>query len=355
MKASEKTITIVGGGLAGSILAFTLIRYHGTKVHLIDNSRQGSSSVVAAGLANPITGKRMAKTWMAKELFHYLPDFYRDVERLTGGKYWHPHPITKPFDSVEEQNYWSALESDPRYSSWISLEPAEYLADSHIPTPYGGITYSHSGWVDCMSLLQALSQYIQQAPGCTYRQGFFATEYLAERDSEAIVYCEGHAARHNPLWDWLPWQVCKGEILQVRFPENFTLERIVNKSVFICPTATPQRARVGSTYINDFDLDGPTEEGLQELTLRLGKMYDGEWSLESIESGIRPSTRSRRPFIGEHPMHPRTYIFNGFGSKGSTMIPFFAKAFAAYLLHQSPLPPEVSISKFYPDHTLAKH
>ena len=57
-------VLIVGQGLAGSLLALELEK-RGRKIHVVDNNPSTSSSKVAAGLYNPITGRKMTKTWMA--------------------------------------------------------------------------------------------------------------------------------------------------------------------------------------------------------------------------------------------------------------------------------------------------
>ncbi len=51
---------IVGQGLAGSLLAWELMQ-RGAKVLIVDNGMPNASQV-AAGLINPITGMRFAKT-----------------------------------------------------------------------------------------------------------------------------------------------------------------------------------------------------------------------------------------------------------------------------------------------------
>ena len=49
-------------------------------------------------------------------------------------------------------------------------------------------------------------------------------------------------------------------------------------------------------------------------------------------AGIRPATIDRKPFVGIHPKYPQMGIFNGFGGKGSMLIPLAASAFANQLL-----------------------
>ena len=65
---------LIGQGIAGTALSYQLLK-RGKNVLLIDKKRNDSSSRVAAGLFNPITGRRMIKTWLADKLFPYC--FYK--------------------------------------------------------------------------------------------------------------------------------------------------------------------------------------------------------------------------------------------------------------------------------------
>lgn len=52
---------IVGGGISGSVLSYTLMKY-GAAVQLFDCPEQNLSSNVAAGLWNPIVLKRLKRS-----------------------------------------------------------------------------------------------------------------------------------------------------------------------------------------------------------------------------------------------------------------------------------------------------
>ena len=66
-------------------------------------------------------------------------------------------------------------------------------------------------------------------------------------------------------------------------------------------------------------------------------------------AGIRPAMRTRRPVMGEHPEQKSWYIFNGLGTKGTSLGPYFAKQMADYLTTKAPISEEVNISRYkYP-------
>jgi glycine/D-amino acid oxidase-like deaminating enzyme len=68
--------------------------------------------------------------------------------------------------------------------------------------------------------------------------------------------------------------------------------------------------------------------------------------VKKIEVGVRPATRDRQPFLGVHPQHQHLAIFNGFGAKGSLMIPWFSQQMCHYLLHHQVLSDEADIRRF---------
>ena len=69
---------IVGSGLAGSLLANELVD-KSFRVLVFGDPNLKSSSMVAGGMVNPVTGKYLAKTWLIDELFGSLFDFYRNL------------------------------------------------------------------------------------------------------------------------------------------------------------------------------------------------------------------------------------------------------------------------------------
>ena len=61
---TECDFLVVGHGIAGATLAYVL-RQRGHRVLVYDPGQANSASNVAAGLMNPVAGKRFALTWRA--------------------------------------------------------------------------------------------------------------------------------------------------------------------------------------------------------------------------------------------------------------------------------------------------
>ena len=116
--ATDLDLLIIGQGLAGSAVAIRALARN-YRIMVIDEPSQNISSAIAAGLFNPVTGRKMVKTWLADELFVELHRFYPGVERMTGKKFFHPMPVFRPFFSVEEQNEWMGKSVDMAYRDFV--------------------------------------------------------------------------------------------------------------------------------------------------------------------------------------------------------------------------------------------
>ena len=129
---------IVGQGLAGSLLGYELIR-RGHSIRIIDSGDPNTSSQKAAGLYNPVTGRKMVVTWLANELFPSLPDYYKKLEGDLGASFHQSLPIYRPFYSIEELNDWMGKADDVRFRPFIGRILTKSLDITHLLDAYGGV------------------------------------------------------------------------------------------------------------------------------------------------------------------------------------------------------------------------
>jgi len=101
---------------------------------------------------------------------------------------------------------------------------------------------------------------------------------------------------------------------------------------------------VGATYRWDEFSQEPTESSQDELIAKLASMGISDYTLLETYVGVRPATQDRRPFVGFLSEHYG--IFNGFGSKGVSLTPYFARAFLQELKGEKELDVEVSIRRY---------
>ncbi|MBR9998761.1 MAG: FAD-dependent oxidoreductase, partial [Cyclobacteriaceae bacterium] len=159
-----------------------------------------------------------------------------------------------------------------------------------------------------------------------------------------IIFCEGYTAAGNPYFNRIPFRPVKGEILYIR-PED-SVEFIFNRQIFIIPW-DEGFYKVGATYDWNYKDTRPTIQAKNYLEDKLNRFLNVNYRITGQVAGIRPATLDRRPVIGLHPEHSSVGIFNGLGSKGVSLAPYFARMFVEYLLNNRELDKEVDIKRFY--------
>lgn len=344
----EIDFLIIGRGIAGTALGFRL-EQEGQKILIFDEPKSNMSSRVAAGLYNPVTGRKMVKSWMAEFLFPEIEPFYQKMEKVTGREFLTKEKIYRPFLSIEEQNEWMGHSSDPKIGMFID----KIFTKSQYPElrdPFGGVLLQMSGWLNINEYLDGMAKYFNDR---LIEQEF--DENLLDRTSEGwrygdiytkkLIFCNGLASMKSRFFSYLPFAPVKGEILEVT--QDFDPNFIVNRGVFRVQLSKGLY-RVGSTYTwHDLEI-GPTEKAKNEI---LEKLLDVvKVPVDSIKShkiGIRPATKDRKPFLGKHPVEDSVYIFNGFGAKGVSLVPYFSKMMTQYLLKSLPIQADVDIARYF--------
>lgn len=362
---------IIGQGLAGSSLAWHLLE-RGKRIVVINNPSRNISSHVAAGIYNPLTGRKMVSTWMADKLFPYLQEFYTRLANALKANFFHPLPMFRPFLTEPERATWKET-PPPLYSIYQATSPHPWLVPQH-----GGMLVTGAGYLDVPYFLESIRMHLRQCGA--YVEGNFKHEDLDITNTSItyqgicaskIIFCEGPTGRHNPFFSNLPFRPVKGEILQVQY--DHPLDMIYNRPVFVVPTSTTKRgsishaaakpktffrqsspetvgykATVGATYDwRDLSV-APSENARLTLEKKLQSFIQLPYTIINHRAGIRPATFDRRPFVGIHSSYPSIAFFNGLGSKGVSLAPYFAYRLVAYLLDNIPLPREVCLGRVFP-------
>ncbi|MBI1768952.1 MAG: FAD-binding oxidoreductase [Bacteroidetes bacterium] len=340
---------IVGQGLAGSCLAIQLLN-RGKKIVTFDEPGKNRASKVAAGLFNPITGKRMTKSWKADEIFPYLIQFYSDTERLLSKKFFHPLPIYRPFVSVEEQNEWMALSAAEGVKNFIDKVFTGSVYDQTNDL-FGGILTTQSGYLDVSSFMLAVCSSLKKEN--VYRENNFdfsrlkvsiATIEYEDTEASSIIFCDGVRANNNPFFDWLPVRPLKGETLSVSMDEK--PGAIFNRGVYLVPTDQDNSFTVGATYQPNDSSEMTSTMARNELEEKLRALVKIPFTVNHQNWGIRPTTPDRRPILGPHPIHKNIIAFNGMGTKGVSLAPYFSGQLADWLEGKTEIQNEVNIERF---------
>ena len=340
---------IIGQGLAGSVLAYTLMQENQT-VMVIDEGAEVSSSKVAAGLCNPVVFKRLTKSWMIDEVLAQAKTFYKKQEELLENQFYFDVPLYKLFVDEDEQIFWKQKSNEPHLFDWID-DKLEYPFDKRkVNHPFGASKTLQSGFLKTTSWLTNFKSYLIENDSYLkqkfdYTKIKFLTKGVAWKNYQAkkIIFCEGYQSINNPYFDWLPFKLTKGEVLTINF-ENLELKDTINKGVFILPYG--DNYKLGATYNWDELDEIPTEDGKDQLLKKASKFINDGIKVINHKAGVRPTVSDRRPLLGIHPTHDQLGVFNGLGTKGVMLAPYFANKLVNLILKNEQLPGEVNINRF---------
>lgn len=340
-------IWVVGGGIAGVCLSHTL-RSRGADVFLTDDQKQGGSSRAAAGIVNPVTGKRFVKSWRYDDFFPFARQFYQKMEALLDGSIWQEKPITRLLRSPEEINDWSVRFTQPEYQALIGdVEDVGEWAPLLRPG-FKSAAILGAARVNFQHLITAY-QNRASTEGWFEKKSVETTELQdAIEKFDAVVVCEGYLASNNPFFPELPWQLAKGEALIVTIDGEKAngINSMLKKTHTLVPLGNG-RFWSGGTYQWHYPDTEPSEGEKSTLVRQLDEVLTVPYRIEAHWAGVRPSVKDRRPFLGESPVLKRLFLLNGLGTKGALMAPFWANHLADHLLEGKQLDPLVDIQRVF--------
>lgn len=342
---------IVGRGLAATTLMHTFYS-HGISFKVVGDADLSSSSKVAAGIWNPIVFKRLTKSWLADELIPYLNQFYKACEIRLNKKIITQRPIIKPFTEEQEKTLWRK-KSEEELESFIDPQIHEKGTDemNQCIVVNGYAKVKNSGNLNMVDFLHSSADFFKDYlfnEVFDYNQLQILPDKVIYRDVEAkhLIFCEGYLVKNNPFFNWIPLKPAKGEVLTIEAPELHFKNAIFNRNGFVMDLSEGVY-KAGATYAWDDLTDTPTSEGMAELHSKIKNMIRCGYRVVKHEAGIRPSSLDRRPIIGEHPLLKQLFVFNGLGTKGVMLAPFFAENFVNFYLQKEEIHEDVDVKRFY--------
>jgi hypothetical protein len=318
---------------------------------VFDQPAHNRASAVAAGLFNPVTGKRNVKSWETDKLFPYLFQFYSEAEQFLGRRFFYPQPVYRPFVSIEEQNEWMAQSESPGIKKIVENIFTSSVYGSQTYDEFGGIRIKQAGYLDTNGFMGAVRNYLLSEDGFI-ESIFDAGDVAISVDkikyqntvARGIVFCEGAASKKNPIWSWVPITPLKGETLSISLAEKPDV--IFNRGVYIVPSGENNTYLVGATYRPGDQSDGVTDGAKSELVEKTNGLLRIPYKIHNQNWGIRPSTHDRRPILGAHPAHENVFIFNGLGTKGVSLAPYFSKVMTDRLAGHTEIQKEANIERY---------
>lgn len=341
---------LIGQGLTGTILTEHLLNKK-KSVLVIDNNQNHCSSV-AAGIINPIVFKRITKSWRADDLIPKANQFYTKIEQENNISILDQRDIVKIFNSFEEQNNWLAKMSDPSFSQYLSNGEKSNFESSNYHHKFGYGVVKGSARLDVKTFLKTCKDnYIKKE---VFLEDTFNFDDLKITDSEVeyknysadkIIFCEGYRLKKNPYFNYLNLINTKGETIDVKV-NDYSVDYSLSRGFFMYPHPNSTYT-VGATYSWHDETLNTTEEAKNELLEKVSStLLNKTTEVISHKVGIRPTTTDHKPLIGQHPEHKNLFVFNGLGTKGVMIAPYFAEQFVNHLEENLSLDKEVDIKRF---------
>jgi glycine oxidase len=339
---------VVGQGLAGTMVAHFLLK-HSTNVLVVD-AEQHTASYAAAGIVNPITGRHYVKSWMIDALLPFALQTYDEMSNLLGISAYQKLNILRTIDSIKEQNDWEARKQDDDYSAYIVKESdASSIEDlTKVQHTYAEVTQSLQ--VKLKDIITSYRKYLaQNGKYQKMKMDVNAIKFIDDKIeingllARQIIFCEGHNAVQNPYFNHVHFFPSKGNALIIK--GDFLLHKNLKDQLFITPLEDGTHW-VGSGYEWKTTDESPNGKEIEKMEATLQAFLSKPYTVIEKLAGIRPSVKNRRPVIGPHPSHPNMYIFNGLGTKGSSLAPYFAHMLVASIFNDVDIIQEVNVNQY---------
>lgn len=331
----QRDILIVGQGLAGTLLGWELGRA-GIGFTIADLGHAQAASRVAAGIINPITGRRIVKSWRVDELRPVARATYLELEHAFDVPLWRELRVRRFFVDDRERRVW-----------------AEKKARGDLGE-YAGVSDDEGFWIEGAARVD-MAALIAAARARWLRAGVLREAWVdwtrVESEYALVIDCTGAgrsprsgAETAGPFAE-APWQFSKGECLAIEI-EGLASDVVLNRRHWILPEGRG-RAKVGATHEPGRRDMAVTAEARAELAASVAAMTRERYTVTAQEAGVRCYLPDKRPAAGRHPGNPRFGVLNGLGAKGGLVAPWLARQWAKHLTAGAPFDSEVDVTRLW--------
>ncbi len=339
---------VVGCGLAGIAFCETLRKNN--KTFIVYNNISQQSSIVAAGLYNPVILKRFSAVWNAKQQLDLALPMYWNIEKELNIKIDYKLQILRRFTTIQEQNKWFTALDKPNLEPFMSLKLVKNN-NLYINADYGFGEVLQAGRLDTETLIFNYIKFLEANTllinaTFNYSRILFNDNTIEYENIKAkhIVFAEGFGVKNNPYFNTIPLTGSKGEILTIKAPQ-LNINYAIKSSVFVIPLGN-DLYNVGSTYNNEDKTNTPTEAAKEELISKLKAFITCDFEIINQKAGVRPTVKDRRPLVGQHPIHKNLYVLNGLGTRGVMIAPYVAQQLFQNIENDADLDLEIDIKRF---------
>lgn len=317
-------ILIVGQGLAGTVLGLGFERA-GLGFEIADAGHEHAASTAAAGIINPITGRRLVKAPQIEELFPLAHTAYLAMEKQLGVSLWRELRVRRLFRDARERRIFAEKQVRGDLAPFASEadEAGFWIAPAARVDVPALLTAARTRWLKARILQETTVDWARLDP--TF---------------ELVIDCTGGAARHGPFAALnLAWS--KGETLQIDVPGQDPAV-ILNRGLWLLPL-NAGTAWVGATHEPGVADTKPTVAARESLLTAATGLTGGRVNLRAQFAGVRLTTANKLPVAGRHPANARLGICSALGGRGALFAPWLARQWVQHIVTGKVFAPEVSL------------
>lgn len=345
----QTDVLIVGGGICGTLLSWQLHK-EGKSFVVIDDGAENGASRVAAGIINPVTGRRYVRTWRIEELLDFALTAYTEAGASLDAVLLHRRSVIDFFPSPQMRNafierlgendtYLHAYPDQNRFNDYFTYD---FGCGEIAPAYTVNLPLLLSLWRKKVKELQALREEKFNAEEVSLNEEGVAYQNIR---AQKLIFCDGIAGAQNPWFSKLPFSLVKGEALLIEC-KGLPTDHVFKKGIMLTPMPEEDLFWVGSSYQWEFEDDRPSEAFYTATAKALQHWLKKPFKTVQHKAAVRPATVERRPFVGFHPVHKNVGMLNGMGTKGASLAPFFAHQLAQHITYGFPLLPEADVKRF---------
>jgi glycine/D-amino acid oxidase-like deaminating enzyme len=242
----------------------------------------------------------------------------------------------------------SADEGFREFVEKITLQPSY---GSLLHDQFGGLFLRHAGFINTNIFLDGVTELVK-ARGLFWKEDFddeglkISVDFVEYKDVKAsrIIFCQGERTTSNKWFANAPVRPLKGETLRIK--SEWDKDVILNRGVYMVPENVKGEFKVGATYNYRDILPKITDEGRKELVEKLEAFSNMPFEVLGQDWGIRPTSFDRKPLLGWHKESERLVFFNGLGTKGVTLAPYFSEMLTRWLENSAPINKEVALTRY---------
>ncbi|GIV43755.1 MAG: FAD-dependent oxidoreductase [Bacteroidia bacterium] len=305
---------IVGAGITGTILAWNLYQNH-IPFEIWTAPHIPSVSQIAAGLINPITGKRLAKLSNYENILSVALKTYQEIQNFFSIPLIYQHKIFRFLEDDNLKSHFHQKIKFPEFQNYLNLQPDYAFPTLSFQGDY--ILIQPAYRINIYLLIETVHQYFKKL-GLLFFKKFDEEQDFYHFDK--IFLCRGYQEAYSDTFTEQKWENALGEIVIFYAPDLQLNDIYQNQKMTIIPMGNDYYW-LGATYLREVDVHNYLMTN--ELEQFLEKNLKVNYTIVNKRIGIRPILKERKPVFLQSSKNPQYYLINGMGSKGTLWAPYF--------------------------------